>query len=199
MLKIQSQAMILITEIDIHLELIYSLKLSDDTQIRITADYDEYDEFCCQVSNVSAGPAKDVVYALGGQAAPNSPYDDSVYFNFDSFAKGENSGISINLVKEMDNMTFTSITSSRDSDSLESQDIDFDSSRILNPNTTNVNLSAKSQEFRLASQGNEKINWLIGAYYYKEDLKNDSGVVFGPAWRTYADILVDGLTGGTFT
>ena len=56
----------------------------------------------------------------------------------------------------MDNMTFTSITSSRDSDSLESQDIDFDSSRILNPNTTNVNLSAKSQEFRLASQGNDK-------------------------------------------
>ena len=175
------------------------IEASDDTQIRITADYDEYDEFCCQVSNVSAGPAKAVVYALGGQAAPNSPYDDSVYFNFDSFAKGENSGISINVVKEMDNMTFTSITSSRDSDSLESQDIDFDSSRILNPNTTNVNLSAKSQEFRLASQGNEKINWLIGAYYYKEDLKNDSGVVFGPAWRAYADILVDGLTGGTFS
>ena len=112
-------------------------------------------------------------------------------------AKGENSGISVNIVKEMDNMTFTSITSSRDSDSFESQDIDFDSALILNPNDTNVNLSAKSQEFRLASKGNSKVNWLVGAYFYEEDLKNDSAVIFGPTWRTYADILVFGLTGGT--
>jgi len=175
------------------------IEASDDLEIRITADYDEYDEFCCQVSNVSAGPAKQVVYGLGAQAAPNNPWTDTVHFNFDSFAKGENSGISINLVKEMDNMTFTSITSSRDSDSLESQDIDFDSAMILNPNTTNVNLKAKSQEFRLASKGNEKVNWLIGAYYYDEDLKNDSSVIFGPVWRTYADVLTAGLTGGAAT
>ena len=172
------------------------IEAAGDTEIRITADYDEYDEFCCQVSNVAAGLAKQTVYALGAQAAPNSPYDSNVYFNFDSMAKGENSGISINIVKEMDNMTFTSITSSRDSDSFESQDIDFDSALILNPNDTNVNLKAKSQEFRLASKGNEKVNWLIGAYYYEEDLKNDSAVIFGPTWRTYADILTFGLTGG---
>ena len=173
------------------------IEAAGDTEIRITADYDEYDEFCCQVTNVSAGLAKQTVYALGAQAAPNSPYDSNVYFNFDSMAKGENSGISINIVKELDNMTFTSITSSRDSDSFESQDIDFDSALILNPNDTNVNLSAKSQEFRLASKGNSKVNWLIGAYFYEEDLKNNDAVIFGPTWRTYADFLVFGLTSGT--
>ena len=173
------------------------IEAAGDTEIRITADYDEYDEFCCQVTNVAAGLAKQTVYALGAQAAPNSPYDSNVYFNHDSMAKGENSGISVNIVKELDNMTFTSITSSRDSDSFESQDIDFDSALILNPNDTNVNLSAKSQEFRLASKGNSKVNWLVGAYFYEEDLKNDSAVIFGPTWRTYADILVFGLTGGT--
>jgi outer membrane receptor protein involved in Fe transport len=173
------------------------IEAAGDTEIRITADYDEYDEFCCQVTNVAAGLAKQTVYALGAQAAPNSPYDSNVYFNYDSMAKGENSGISVNIVKELDNMTFTSITSSRDSDSFESQDIDFDSALILNPNDTNVNLSAKSQEFRLASKGNSKVNWLVGAYFYEEDLKNDSAVIFGPTWRTYADILVFGLTGGT--
>ena len=175
------------------------IEASDDLEIRITADYDEYDEFCCQVGNVSAGPAKQVVYGLGAQAAPNNPYTNNVHFNFDSFSKGENSGISINLVKDMDNMVFTSITSSRDSDNYESVDIDFDSARILNPNTTNVNLEAKSQEFRLASKGNERVNWLLGAYYYEEDLKNDSSVIFGPLWRTYADVLTAGLTGGAAT
>jgi outer membrane receptor protein involved in Fe transport len=175
------------------------IETADDLEIRITADYDEYDEFCCQVGNVSAGPAKELAYALGAQAAPNNPFTDQVHFNFDSFSKGENSGISVNIVKEMENMTFTSITSSRDSDNLESQDIDFDSAMILNPNTTNVNLKAKSQEFRLASKGNERINWLIGAYYYDEDLKNDSSVIFGPVWRTYADVLTAGLTGGAAT
>ena len=34
------------------------IETADDLEIRITADYDEYDEFCCQVGNVSAGPAK---------------------------------------------------------------------------------------------------------------------------------------------
>ena len=38
---------------------------------------------------------------------------------------------------------------------------------------------------------------MVGAYFYEEDLKNDSAVIFGPTWRTYADILVFGLTGGT--
>ena len=66
------------------------IETADDLEIRITADYDEYDEFCCQVGNVSAGPAKGVVYALGAQAAPNNPFTDQVHFNFDSFAKGEN-------------------------------------------------------------------------------------------------------------
>ena len=89
-------------------------------------------------------------------------------------------------------MTFTSITSSRDSDSLESQDIDFDSSRILNPNTTNVNLSSKSQEFRLASNSNAKVNWLVGAYFYEEDLKNDSSVIWGPTFNTFANIASGG-------
>ena len=172
------------------------IEAAGDTEIRITADYDEYDEFCCQVTNVSAGLAKQTVYALGAQAAPNSPYDSNVYFNFDSMAKGENSGISINIVKEMDNMTLTSITSSRESDSFESQDIDFDSALIINPNDTNVNYKAKSQEFRLASKGNERVNWLIGAYFFEEDLKNDTSVIYGPTWRTYADILVFGLTNG---
>lgn len=172
------------------------IEAADDLEIRITADYDEYDEFCCAVGNVSAGIAKQTVYSLGAQAAPNNAYDRNVYYNFDSMAEGENSGITVSIVKEMDNMTFTSITSSRDSDSFESIDIDFDSAAILNPNDTNVSLTAKSQEFRLASNGNETVNWLVGAYFYHEDLKNDSAVLYGPTWRPYADILTFGLTGG---
>ena len=176
----------------------FLIEAADDLEIRVTADYDEYDEFCCQIGNVSAGPGKQAVYALGAQASPNDPFTDQVHYNFDPIATGENSGITINLVKEMDNMTFTSITSSRDSDSFEYTDIDFDSANMLY-NETNVNLSAKSQEFRLASKGNEKFNWLLGAYFYQEDADNDSAVIFaGPAWRAYADILALGATQGAF-
>ena len=135
---------------------------------------------------------------MGAQASPNNPFTDQVHYNFDPIATGENSGITINIVKEMDNMTFTSITSSRDSDSFEYTDIDFDSANMLY-NETNVNLSAKSQEFRLASKDNEKFNWLLGAYFYQEDTDNDSAVIFaGPAWRAYADILALGATQGAF-
>ena len=60
----------------------FLIEPADDLEIRVTADYDEYDEFCCQIGNVSAGPGKQAVYALGAQASPNNPFTDQVHYNF---------------------------------------------------------------------------------------------------------------------
>ena len=175
------------------------IESSDDLEIRVTADYDEYDEFCCWAGNVAAGTTKQITYMLGAQAPPSNPYHDTVYYDHDSTSEGENSGITINIVKEMENMTLTSITSSRSSDGYDLADIDFDGAPMITPRTTNTNLDAISQEFRLASNNNENVNWLVGAYYYQEDLEYDGDVLWGPAWRPLMDIFVAQQTGGAAT
>ena len=172
------------------------IESSDDLEIRITADYDEYDEFCCWAGNVAAGPTKQITYMLGAQAPASNPFHDSVYYDFDSTSEGENSGITVNIVKEMEDMTLTSITSSRSSDGYDLADIDFDGAAMITPRTTNTNLDAVSQEFRLASNNNEKVNWLVGAYYYQEDLAYDADVIWGPMWRPLMDIFTAQQTGG---
>ena len=172
------------------------IESSDDLEIRITADYDEYDEFCCWAGNIVAGPTKQITYVLGAQAPASNPFHDTVYYDFDSTSEGENSGITVNIVKEMEDMTLTSITSSRSSDGYDLADIDFDGAAMITPRTTNTNLDAVSQEFRLASNNNEKVNWLVGAYYYQEDLAYDADVIWGPMWRPLMDIFTAQQTGG---
>ena len=136
---------------------------------------------------------------LGAQAPASNPYHDTVYYDFDSTSEGENSGITVNIVKEMEGMTLTSITSSRSSDGYDLADIDFDGAAMITPRTTNTNLDAVSQEFRLASNNNEKVNWLVGAYNYQEDLAYDGDVIWGPMWRPLMDIFTAQLTGGALS
>ena len=86
---------------------------SDDLSVRFTADYDEYDEICCAVGSTSYGPANAVVTAFGGQIVPNNPYTEKAFFDFDPISDGDNSGLSIYIIKNFDNFRFESITSKR--------------------------------------------------------------------------------------
>jgi outer membrane receptor protein involved in Fe transport len=51
-------------------------------------------------------------------------------------------------------------------------------------------LDAVTQEFRLYSNDNEKFNWLVGGYYYQEDLNWDESIYFGPLWRPYVEAFL---------
>ena len=64
---------------------------SDDLSIRITADYDEYDEICCAVGSTSYGTANIVTSLFGGQIIPNDPYTEKAFFYFDPIYDGEKS------------------------------------------------------------------------------------------------------------
>ena len=55
---------------------------SDDLSVRITADFDEYDEICCAVGSTSYGTANVVTALFGGQIIPNNPYTEKAFFDF---------------------------------------------------------------------------------------------------------------------
>ena len=163
---------------------------SDDLSVRITADYDDYDEICCAVGSTSYGVGNQVTAMLGGQIIPNDPYTEKAFYDFDPTSKGDNSGLSIHIEKNLENATIESITSYRKSYNFEVQDVDFDSVNVIAPSPIEKDLNGITQELRIYSEDNEKVNWLFGGFYYQEDMDFNESIYYGPLWRTYLDAFL---------
>ena len=164
--------------------------LANDASLRLTIDYDEYDEICCAVGSANYGAANQVAAQLGGGIIPNDPFTEKVFFEFDPVTTGDNSGVSLYYSKENDGITLESITSIRNSYNKNVQDVDFDAAPIVNPSPLSKDLDAVTQEFRVFSTDNEKVNWLAGGYYYQEDMVFNESIYFGPLWRTYVEAFL---------
>ena len=169
---------------------------ADDLSIRITADYDEYDETCCVVGSTAYGVANQVAALLGGQVIPNDPFSQTAFFTFDPISNGENVGFSMHIEKNFSNTTLESITSYRTSDNYEVQDVDFDAADVIAPSPISKELSGMTQEIRWYSEDNDKVNWLVGGFYYQEDMDFNESIYFGSNWRTYIDAFVPGAISG---
>ncbi len=169
---------------------------ADDLSIRITADYDEYDETCCVVGSAAYGVANQVAALLGGQVIPNNPFSQTAFFTFDPVSNGENAGLSMHIEKNFSNTTLESITSYRTSDNYEVQDVDFDAADIIAPSPISKELSGMTQEIRWYSEDNDKVNWLVGGFYYQEDMDFNESIYYGSLWRTYIDAFVPGAISG---
>ena len=102
----------------------------------------------------------------------------------------------MHIEKSLGDIRFESITSKRKSYNLELQDVDFESVDQIDANRLVKDLDAITQEFRLFSEDNENINWLLGAYYYQEDMFYDNSIYFGSLWRSYIDALAPGALAG---
>ncbi|PHS40495.1 MAG: TonB-dependent receptor [Robiginitomaculum sp.] len=168
----------------------------DDISIRLIADHSQIDERCCGVTNVTNGPTAGAIMALGGQLAdPTNPF---AYINFqdrDSDNRVNDDGISLHVDVELDTFDFTSITSLRSNKSFSEYDADFTTAQLLNV-PTDVDISTFTQEVRLTSSGDNMIDWMLGGYYFSEDITQISGLDVGPAFRPYIDILSGGGIAG---
>ena len=157
----------------------------DNLSVRITADYDEYDEICCAVTNANYGVGNQKVLLGVGGVIPNDPFVQKVFFDFDPTTSGDNTGISAHVKYALDGMIFESISSIRNSYMENVQDVDFDSGEVVNPSPITQDLDAVTQEFRLYSDNDTNLNWLIGAYYFQEDMDYTESIYYGPLFRSY--------------
>jgi len=161
---------------------------NDTTSVRILADYDELDEACCGVVNLLSGPATAAINALGGQLVPNDPDATFGFFDDQAFNEISNFGLSVQADFEYSNFTLTSITSFRNSESTDDQDIDFSSADLTNGNFADIDIDTFTQEIRFASNGDGAVDWLIGGYFFDESIDQDTSVLFGPVFRPFVDI-----------
>lgn len=169
---------------------------TDEISFRFIADHDKMDEICCYAPNFENGPTGAAIALLGGEV-PSDPYSYETSLNFDPTSEVENSGYSLQGDWDMGWATLTSITSLRNQQVATNGDVDFTSADILGGNDNQWDIDTFTQEFRLVG-GGDKFDWLVGGFYYDEDLDVQSNVTYGTQFRPYALTLAGGQVSPAF-
>ena len=170
---------------------------NDNLELRFIADHEEMDEVCCVVSNLVDGPTGGLIRLIGGQILPEDPFARAQFYDFNPVNDIENNGFSLQVDYDFETMTLTSITALRDQSRIENSDVDFTSARLINPNSTDTELDTFTQELRLTSSGDGAVDWMIGGFYFDEEVEIANVLSYGQDFRAYADLLTIVASGGT--
>lgn len=169
---------------------------SDNLKLRLIGDYSELDEACCFAGNVLAGPTVPAIFAVGGAIDPENVFGGQTFLNIIPENNVESYGVSLQSDYTAGDLTFTSILSYRRLNAFEQQDVDFTSADIVNE-IADQEIETFTSEFRVASDFDGPINFLLGGFYFDEEITEDSQLVTGADTRTFFELLTP--TGpGTF-
>ena len=165
---------------------------TDDISIRVIADYGEIDEVCCSASAVEVGRTGPVIEALGGQTLdPERAFDYESYLNHNQTNKIDDGGISVHADFAFDGFSLTSITAYRENNVDGDGDIDYTSIDI-GRGLTYQDSEMFTQELRLTSTGESRLQWMAGAYFFREDIELGGVTEYGVDLRDYMNTLSGG-------
>ena len=168
---------------------------TDNVSLRIIADYAKLDEICCGVTTVTRGPTSGIIEGIFGGSALGlggaDRHNYKSYVELDPKNNSKDRGVSAHLDIDFDGFTLTSISSYRKNDAGYTSDVDFTSASIVNIfDATDIKML--TQEIRLTSTSGDKLDWMVGGYYFNEDIKQNAGLLWGTDFRAYADVLSQG-------
>jgi len=172
-----------------------SITPQDNVSVRVIADYDELDEICCGTNVLATAGSANAIRFVGGDVVTDNPFGYAQYYDTDPVNKVENSGISMQIDYDFENSTLTSITSFRGVNRKENIDPDFTSASLLAGLVSETDLNTFTQELRLSSSAGESVDWLLGAFYFEEDVIYNSEAIWGSDIRAYANAVAAGLAG----
>ena len=177
---------------------------TETLSVRLIGDLSTLKENCCGTGvaiegplNGVAGPtAGNLINLLGGQQPTAADQFSYVTFtNSPTENKIDDEGFSAHVDWDFDFATLTSITAFRKTESSFVSDSDFNSLDILRDVFQSNNLDTFTQELRLTGSF-DRVDWLIGGYYFDETIEQDSGLLYGDDTRPYLDLLSGGAMGG---
>ena len=123
--------------------------------------------------------------ALAGSIVTGVGFDDYIVaYNQPPQSENEDSGISLEINKNFANgLTFTSISAFRFFDTFDLIDADFTNVDILE-RINRAEVDSVSQEIRLAGEFGNNSNFVVGAYYFGQELKSftdtNGGILLEP-------------------
>ena len=178
---------------------------SSDFSIRILADYNKINEVCCGAQTIFVGPATRAIAALGFKVNNFDPvtgvstniFDRNLVYNTSPNNRLTGKGISGQIDWSLGFAKLTSITAYRDQRNATTLDVDFTGADISNLTSANK-IKTFTQEFRLASEGDGPLTWLLGGFYQDEKLDTGRDIRFGKDARTFVNALTGGAQGLLF-
>jgi outer membrane receptor protein involved in Fe transport len=162
---------------------------TEDVTVRFIADYSEIDETCCTVSGFRNGPTAPAIAALGGMVTSDAdPFSYESALNRSPNDTVKDGGFSLQVDVDFEGFSFTSITALRKNDSTFKNDVDFTSLDILTE-TNGTYIDTFTQEFRLTSTGDNKLDWMVGAFIFDESVDTGDVLTYGDSVRPFFDVL----------
>lgn len=168
---------------------------SDNIQVRIIVDYAETDERCCSATTFVNGPVANVFAGFlglpftGELDGSGDPFARELYANTDIGGTSDDFGVSGQIDYDFGGATLTSITAYRSFESDQDFDGDFSAADLIGATGSLIKVDTFTQELRLTSNGSHTIDWLVGGFYFNQDLSADDKVLFGVHTRPVFDIL----------
>ena len=164
---------------------------TETVSLRLTGDYDKIDESCCLSANIVSGPATDATLPVLGRFVDEDPFSYTGFANFDPINEIENAGVSLHADKEFDGFVVSSITAYRTVDSFTLADADSSSVEIIT-SQNDGRTETFTQELRLTSTTDGPIEWMVGGFFFQEDLRVDGEFLYRDDFRSFVDILSAG-------
>jgi iron complex outermembrane receptor protein len=142
---------------------------TDTLEVLLSVD-DSHDDTCDNMFKV-----------IGGTLANGNTDPDISAWDGPCASVRDVSGVSLRADQKFSGMTLTSITAYRERDTEFLTDRDFTGLPIL---ATGLNTDEHqfTQEVRLASAGNERVNWVVGAFWFERDYLQDTILDLGPGF-----------------
>ncbi|MFC3051503.1 TonB-dependent receptor [Kordiimonas pumila] len=163
---------------------------SENTRVRLIADYNNLNEECCAAPFFEITPqTQPILSLLGSQITAVDLKSRTTFINGEARAKLTTYGFSGQIDHDFDSFTLTSITAYRDYDEYQNIDADFSDLNLNSHRILNQSYNTFTQEIRLASTTDKPVQWMVGAYYFKQDLQATNSTVQGAALRPFADLL----------
>ena len=93
--------------------------------------------------------------------------------NYAPRSQNEDMGLSVEFNKDFENATLTSVTAWRSFDTYDYIDADF-TDTLIAERTNDASQESISQELRLAGTFGDSSNWVIGAYYFAQEIESNT-------------------------
>lgn len=172
---------------------------ADGVDVLVSADATRRRENCCANVTIVRGPTAPIIDALAsdsGVAPVADPFARRAWSNRSTAQDIDDQGISAQLdwdASWFGGASLTSITAFREWQSVNGLDFDYSSADLLyrlpEEDDSLTRFRTFSQEFRLAG-GNERVDWLVGAFYADESLERREAYRVGSAYEAYLSTAV---------
>ena len=147
----------------------------EDWQVYVSGDLSTIDGHCCAATVRSVVPGSPLAISLASAGIVPGPRNLEVNLDAGAFSRSTNAGASVEVTWRLGGHELTSLTAWRTWELRENTDSDSTPQPALSINFGRSDLDQLTQEFKLASPSGERLEYVLGLYYFNSKLRGNNG------------------------